>query len=747
MPSWGSTEQTKIENLRDMLYARQTPSVFELLLVKWPSPDGDIYYSVTRPDEIADPVFPYSPVEARIIPEASPAWFLPVPSDSTIGDEEITVPLWDGDGEVSQLLVDHGEGVRCRLYYWFPDQELALPYWEGHLRSDGEASRDRVTIKVVQGIRASETDLPNRGHYDYCSAIFGGLFSTQAEIDEHDCPYNKQIPGGTVGNFISGSTPYSSCDRRDTSSCTTRGINPNYHLSHKTISATVQNNQTSGNNLFSISQGNENNLKEPLTVIMGTRRKHGMRVMNYRRDLNNNNPNDGWFVAYYEGGEGPVSSITQSKVTVGGKTQNVDPFHYFWRVGEKGQTAIDLTSNTLTSHAYSGTWYIRYTFGPVNPSNISPEDASASAMVAGLSNIRVYTDTSTYTSIYTNNRAWQLLHMLCNKRWGYGLDYASVDIQSFIDAADWCEQAVTYTDPDGTDWSHVRAQSDVELVGKKLQEQIEDMCSAGRLSRPFWFNGKVHIMPLAALDSGELAACPVFSDIISDGNPNIVHDEDGRSSLRVIERKSSASLVNEVKVVFDDIYNDYLERPLRPFQDIDAILAAGRVQGTTGQKINSKEIKPLGVVHEAHAIKLGWAALDLGEFDDGGLQNNCRIAMTIWCIDALDLHQEKVIKVESDLLTKYGFEYFRIKKMERRSDLHVDIEAQAYNATYMDAFETEIFTPPPTVCSIDADCPTGYECIDGVCVRIPPPPVCRLQFADGITYENGVLTIPPPPEC
>ena len=738
MPSWGSTEQTKIDNLRDMLYARQTPSVFELLLVKWPSPDGDIYYSVTRPDEIADPVFPYSPVEARIIPEASPAWFLPVASDSTIGDEEITVQMWDGDGEVSQLIVDHGEGVRCRLYYWFPDEELALPYWEGHLRSDGEASRDRVTIKVVQGIRASETDLPNRGHYDYCSALFGGLFATQAEIDEHDCNYNKQISGGTIGNNNpSTGLPWTFCDRRDTSSCTARAVDQLYHLSHKTISATVINNQTQGNNLFSISQGNENNLKEPVTVIMGTRRKYGMSLLNFRRDLNNNHPDQGWFQGIYEACEGPISQIGSPKVTVGGVTQNVNFFHYAQTLGAKGQPAI----SDLTTHGYSGTAIFRYAFGWVNPAKVDANECSASAMITGLNNIRVYSNTSTYTSIYTNNRAWQLLHILCNKRWGYGLDYASVDIQSFIDAATWCAQAVTYTDPDGTDWIHVRAQSDVELVGKKLQEQIEDMCSAGRLSRPFWFNGKVHIMPLAALDSGDLAACPVFSDIISDGNPNIVHEEDGGSTLRVIERTSSATLTNEIKVVFDDIYNDYLERPLRPLQDVDAILAAGRVQGTVGQKINSKEIKPLGVVHEAHAVKLGWAALDLGEFDDGGLQNNCRIAMTIWFIDALDLHQEKVIKVESDLLTKYGFEYFRVKKMTRRNDLHVEIEAQAYNVTYMDAFETDYVTPPPTVCSIDADCPAGYECIDGVCVRILIEPVCRLDFGT-LSYADGALTIP-----
>jgi hypothetical protein len=82
---------------------------------------------------------------------------------------------------------------------------------------------------------------------------------------------------------------------------------------------------------------------------------------------------------------------------------------------------------------------------------------------------------------------------------------------------------VRFTDTFGTNWDHYRALSNVDLNGRKIQQQIDDICLAGRLSRPFIFNGKIHIMPLRALTTDELAACPVFTD--EGDSPNVVFDE------------------------------------------------------------------------------------------------------------------------------------------------------------------------------------------------------------------------------
>lgn len=747
MASYDGTTTTKIANLRTLLRQGYTPAIYQLLRVDWPSPDGTIYYASIDVEQVATISPGVSPIDVRIVPENNPEWFLPAQVDATIGDSEIDLELWDEDEVISNLLIDHGEGVKVRLYSYFvytyngTPSSLLLPYWDGHLRYEDDAAVDVIKLKAAQGLQSGDAEMPSRGHYEFCSAVYGGLQATQAAIDEGDCPSNKHIGGAIGNNNPSTGLPWTFCDRRSTSSCTARGVDPLYHLSHAGTGLTVVNGQTSGGSLFSTSQGNETNLPEPVSVIMGTRRKYGMKVMHYRRDLNNNHPEDGWFFAQYEGCEGPVRSISQAKITVGGKTQNANPIHYNYRLGTKAQNPYPAGNYRLTDHGYSGTSHILYNFGYVNPANINPEDASASAMFEGLDNIRVYTNATTYTSTFTNNRVWQIARMLCDKRWGFGYDYADLDIDSFIAAADWADDTVTFTDVFGTAWTHIRAQSDVELIARKVQEQFEDMCIAGRLSRPFWFNGKICIEPLKALSSGELAACPVFTD--EGDSRNIIWEgegEDARSTL-TFSRKSSFNLTNRVKINFDDIENDYQQRPLRPIEDLDAQLAAGRVQGNKARKVNSKEYNLLGVVHEPHATKLGWSILDLGPCDDGGLKNNCRAKFKLWVIDALDLHPEKVIKITSSRATKYGFQYFRVKNIEHTSDLTVEIECQAYNSTYMDAFETAAVILPPMMCSVDTDCPDGFECINGVCVRIPPPPICEPVIGD-IIFENGFLTVP-----
>ena len=868
MPVFDGTTQTKIAALRALRDAGQEYSAFEMVKINWPSPDGAIYYCTLQLDEMTDAVPSVTPIDVRLIPEDSPGWFMPVSLDASIGDEEIDLNLWDGDGAISDLLVTHGEGLKVELMYWFPEVDLLLTIWHGHLRQEEEAERDLVRIKAVQGFRSSDANVPHRAHWQECQAIFGGVFDTQAEINEHDCPYNRQISGGTVGNFESGSTPYTSCPRQTLAQCTARLGNARFHLSHQTISSTVINNQTSGPRLLSVSSGNETNLKEPVRAVMGTRRVYGMPVLAFRRDLNNNDPDRGFFAALYECCEGPIKNITGARFTVDGTTQNASALHYAHIFGAAGQVALN---PGLSTHSYSGTALISYVFGWVNPADVEPGEASASAIIDGLRDIRVYGDlaagpglvatfyndvtwtddigqrvdplinfpsrtgppieglgdntwsirwegqitpafSETYTfkithddgvklwvnstvvidqlttigthtgtialtagtpvdiridffqsnspgahpwycilkwssasqaeeivppsalshpgvvggyvKQWTSNRVWQIARILTDKRWGYGLDYDRLDISSWIEAANWVDDWVRYTDAFGTNWDHVRGESHVELIERKIQQQIDDMCIGGRLSRPFLFNGKIHIVPLRALTSGELAACPEFTDEGDYRNIAWEEADEGvwKSSLKR-SRKSDIDLVNRVEAVFDDVSKDYAEQPAPPVEDVDAQLAAGRVVGDNARKINPKKYTLLGVVQKAQAIKLEWGLLDLGAFDEGGLQNNLRLTFKVWFVDALDLHPFMVIKVTSSQITRYGFTYFRIMSMTRQSDLLVEIEAQAYNATYMNAFETTIVPGEPEIP------PT------------PGPPPCILTIGT-VDYQDGVLLIP-----
>jgi len=319
------------------------------------------------------------------------------------------------------------------------------------------------------------------------------VFDSQDEIDENDCPYNKHI-GGSVGNFETGSTPYTSCPRRTIADCNARlGNSGNFMLSHATQSTVVVNNQTKGPRLYSASQGNETNLKDPVPVIMGQRKIRSMPVLAYRKDFNNNHPDEGFIFAIFEGCEGPVQSLSNPEVHFGGDGNPADPFNFNYRLGDQGQSPVD---TALTTFGYSSTALMRARSPQVNPEDIDVGSIDGSVYIYGLNDIRVYSDADTYAVGYTNNRVWQIAKMLTDKRWGFGYDYDRLNIESFIAAAEWSAQNVQFVDYNGDEWPHTRGLSHVELRGRKIQQQIEDMCLAGRLSRPFWFDGKIHIVPL-----------------------------------------------------------------------------------------------------------------------------------------------------------------------------------------------------------------------------------------------------------
>lgn len=740
MPEFDSTTQDKINDLRAIRQAGRIVEVQEIVKIEWPSPDGTIYYGVQSTDQTAS-VPPSFPVVPRIVADSDGAdTFLPVSVDASIGDEEVELVFYDADDTIADLMQDHGEGVRATLLYWFPQAELELEIWHGHLEYGSDENELTITIKAVQGFRSAEANVPGGGHYQFCSAVFGALLATQAQINAGACPYNKHI-GGLIGNNDPDtSQPWTYCDRLSTQSCIDRSVNPLYHLSHRTIERSVQNNQTSGPNLLSTSQGNETGLEEPVRVIMGKRRVYGARLLAFRRDLNTNNPDRGFFLGQYEFCRGPIRSLTQMRFKVGNEEKPADPFHLNYRLGDKGQAAYPDDNWQLTPHGYSLVAHAKYNFGWTNPADVDPGDAVGSGVVEGLNNIRVYTDSTTYTEEYSTNRVWQLLHLMTDKVWGYGLDHSRFNIDSWIDAADWAEQYVTFTDTFGTEWEHIRSESNVELIGRKVQQQVDDMCMAGRLSRPFLFNGEIHIVPLRALTEEELDACPVFRSTGDENTPpNIVIDENGMSTLRIGERLSVKDLPNRIECTYDDAAQDWKKVPLRPIEDHDAQLAAGRLVGDGTLKINKKEFHLLGVTNESQATKLAWTLLDLGEFDNGGLQNNLPITFDVWYLDTLDLHPEKVVKIEDAKITKYGFDYFRVKKIKRKSDLICTITAQAYAQEYIEDLEVDTTPAEPVYCELDTDCPPGFVCVGGVCVIEPDP--CRTGFGT-VTYVDGILTVP-----
>lgn len=82
--------------------------------------------------------------------------------------------------------------------------------------------------------------------------------------------------------------------------------------------------------------------------------------------------------------------------------------------------------------------------------------------------IRVYTDATTFTRQYSANPAWVLMDLLI---WA-GLDYADLDIPSFVAAAAICSATISYTDQYGATSSHPRYSCSLVIDRRRSAAEI-----------------------------------------------------------------------------------------------------------------------------------------------------------------------------------------------------------------------------------------------------------------------------------
>src|SRR5215831_4295582 len=164
--------------------------VAELVKISWPSPDGAIFYTST-----ADPhlfrLLPaeVTPLEIRLAGRT----FQEILNDTTIADDKVSLRLWDGDGAITDLDAKHGAGQRVEIFYWFPQVELFFSQWFGHRQPVEQGGAEWFECNAEVGFLSSMLPLPRRAFYTSCSAMFGGWLTTQQEIDDGDCPYNRHL--------------------------------------------------------------------------------------------------------------------------------------------------------------------------------------------------------------------------------------------------------------------------------------------------------------------------------------------------------------------------------------------------------------------------------------------------------------------------------------------------------------------------------------------------------------------------
>lgn len=679
MPDYDATTLEKIVDLQALSGGERRPS--EIVAIYWPS-GTKVYASAMYtqlpwwPNLVAEIAAEFGseiPITLTLIPNSSP--FIDLPRAASVSDDSINLTFADLDNEFSDLLMEHGEGIRVNVYGYWPAVDLLLSMWRGSLHAPKDMNRSQVKISAVAGWRSPNMLVPRRPHATSCPFIFGAHLSTQAEIDAHKgCPYNVHI-GGSIG--VPG---FTDCPRRTKAQCVERLATEVFWPGFETRPDPIPNNQTQGPNLLARAIGNESNLNNPIRVIFGERYIKSANLLAFRNETNTNHPDEGFFAGLFEFCEGPVLSLFEFRMM----GEIVGSEHYQLKRGELGQSPSDWSPDV---NSYSGT---AHGYGRIEgePDNATASDYSASVRCLGLRDIRVYTDADTYTEAYTKNRAWCLLELLANLRWGYGQDYPRYDIDSFIDAAAWCDELVSLTDPNGNTFSGVRSTFNAEVNGRAIQQQVKDICTAGRLGLPFEFNGKDVLVPLRSEDTDD-PGIPVFSD--EGAGRNIVYDNE-KSSLQW-SYISDDTLTNQWTVNFDDASNGGVDTQIL-FGDQPQQLRAGRAWGDRTKRVVNKSQAAFGITSLQEVARLGMTLLYLGPLDSGGILNPWSVRFTTWYTHALLVQNYKLIRVTNTKLqsriaayfTARGLEpypgadytLFRVMKYTRKGDLRVEIEAQLY---------------------------------------------------------------------
>lgn len=204
---------------------------------------------------------------------------------------------------------------------------------------------------------------------------------------------------------------------------------------------------------------------------------------------------------------------------------------------------------------------------------------------------------------------------------------------------------------------------------------------------PFPFDGKLRVFPLKKFSQAELDAAPVFTDYAESGfEPNIVRDERTGKSTLTRSTISDRDLPNAIKVTFDNDEQSNREEPLL-FDSVEQQLRAGRAFGDTGRRVIEKSYGLVGVTNVGEASRLGVLLRDLGEHDEGGIENPDRIKFQTFFTHALRLYKSGPIRVLSRSLVNrrtgvQRFEWWRVRSVRRLPNLLVEVSAQAYPVDY-----------------------------------------------------------------
>jgi hypothetical protein len=526
-----------------------------------------------------------------------------------------------------------------------------------------------------------------------CQAIFGGLLSSQEEIDEGRCPYNRQLPGGTTG-LLDGGQPFASCPQLEKSDCAAR-LGDALNWVGSDIGQDGNAVAISGGSVTSGRvRGNETGSEQPFGILLGKRFvNYELPAMAIIADVNTSHPDRAARRVLAELSEGPIDGAInfyvdnkpvqyqQTNVRLGHPRQAPSPF------------TPDVNNYSWLAHA------VVTTFG--NDPNAPPESVKTRCeFTGGFNYSRVYSGPTTWTRASSDTRAWNLYAILTDKLWGRGEAHGEFDPQNFIDLAARDAEWVEFTDARGKVRQCQRSRFTHYYQGSRPSAIVlRELCLWGGYLPPQMIEGKYRVFTLDK--EPDLAAVPVFFDERLEGQrPNILAEdrESYKTSVRVVNERHPRDLVYSLVVSFFDEQYNFKKRTIT-VADRHAQTAEGRKLGEFKFRRKAAQYEAVGVITEAEAVYRAEQILYEGEFGSGGLRNpyGVRLLVGFHEVEERRLYRGRVIRVLSDALPKLAgaqkHEYFRILTIREREDLQAEIVAQVYDHTFH-ARETVLPSPP-----------------------------------------------------
>lgn len=641
----------------------------EIVRVYWPDPDGTINYSwkpLLNDSVFASGVTTFLAGRPLVVAFASDGVteHHKLPLGSAFGDSTVQFQFGNEDQTFETLLAKH-DGAKIEVFKFIAGLNIAISVWHGTLRAADDADLDYVSVTADAGFSSPDVIVPNWFHDTGCPFYFAPTLAA-AQRAGHPCDYDKDL-GGTRGNLDPATgQPYTDCDfTRD--GCFARMGDLESYGGDETVRETTQ--IGAGQHTTSSTvEGNEGRLKNAVWVPMGKFRIQNCLPLAYADEVNPDpkHKDSGTKRTLIEIGAGPVKSITEPEL-IGEIPQGQDI-----RLGTQRQTKTVFSPNVLN---YNRRAVANLNKNPVNPKTITASQIQAAFTVEGQSLVRIYSNSTTFTEDYTNNRAWLFLMMLLNDWWGYSLDPARLNIDDFILLA-------------GTG-----AKFNSVLQGATIQTVVADFCQpAGWL--PFFRNGELRVIPIESVNLND-ADVPVFTDgTIQTGLSvtlpprNILCDEDQKSRIKV-RRLGSKKLPKAARVIWYDEANDWIER-ITSFRDRKAELEAGRKFKDNSKDKSGQQYSAAGLTSLAEVIPYGAMLRDIGPNGEGGLLNDCEVELVgdAFLPEFFNLHPGKVIKVYTKKLTPYKdktgtpFFAFRVKRLELNEKCELVVIAQAYGEVF-----------------------------------------------------------------